>query len=270
VALCVHGLGGSALNWGLLGPRLTATHRVLAVDLFGHGRSGVPARGHGLEADRRLLARFVAEVVGEPVVLVGHSMGAVLTLLHAAAEPGTVQRLVLIAPPVPGRGGRRDPAITAKRALLRLPGVAGAVARRIARLDAEEAVAAQLRQATPHPGRIPAEVVAASTAETRERAHRPDAAAAQAEQWAAVLDTMALLSRPDAWRRTVAAVPVPALWLQGADDPLVDPAHARALAAVRPDWRFEVRPGVGHLPALEDVEWTADRVHRWSREERIP
>ena len=262
VVLCVHGLGGSALNWGLLAPFLAGTHRVLAVDLFGHGGSGVPtgARPDAVPADRRLLDRFVREVVGEPVVLLGHSMGGVLTVLQAAAAPETVRRLVLLSPPVPGTAGRIDPAIAATRAFLRLPGVAGAVARRLAALTPEQVVDRQLRQATPHRHRIPADGVAAAVAETRDRAGRPDAAAGRAEQWAALLGTMALLARPRAWRRTLAGVAVPTLWLHGADDPLSAADRARALAATRPDWTFEVRPGVGHLLALEDPAWTAERV----------
>ncbi|WP_222264127.1 alpha/beta fold hydrolase [Modestobacter marinus] len=261
--LCVHGLGGSALNWGLLAPRLTATHRVLAVDLFGHGGSGLPTRGHGLAADHRLLARFVTEVVGEPVVLMGHSMGGVLALLHAAAAPETLRGLVLLSPPVPDGTGRRDLALTARRAFLAMPGVAAAVRRTLVRMTAEEVVKRQLRQATPHADRLPAHAVAAVVEETRTRSARPDAAAAQAQQWAGILDTMALLARPRRWRGTVAGIDVPALWLQGTDDPLAHARQARALAAVRPDWPFRLREGVGHLLAVEDPEWTADAVRSW-------
>ena len=262
VVLCVHGLGGSALNWGLLAPFLSCSHRVLAVDLFGHGGSGVPtgSRPDAVTADRRLLDRFVREVVREPVVLLGHSMGGVLAVLQAAAAPETIRRLVLLSPPVPGTAGRLDLAIAAKLAFLRLPGVADAVARQLAALPPEQVVDRQLRQATPHLHRIPADGIAAVVAQTRDRAARTDAAAGQAEQWAALLGTMALLARPRAWRRTLAGVAVPTLWLHGADDPLAQVDRARALAATRPDWTFEARSGVGHLPALEDPAWTADRI----------
>ena len=263
VVVAVHGLGGSALNWGLLGPRLTATHRVLAVDLFGHGGSGLPSGRAGLAADGRLLHRFLTEVAGEPVVLLGHSMGGVLALQHTVEHPGTVDRLVLLSPPVPGSSGRFDVGILAKRAFLRLPGVAGAVRRKLAGLTPEQVVDQELRQATPHADGIPADVVAAAAAETRARAASPDADAAQAHQWRGITDTMALLGHAAAWRATLARVAVPTLWLQGADDPLADPVDAAALAANRPDWPFEQRPGVGHLLALEDPAWTADRISRW-------
>ena len=261
--VAVHGLGGSALNWGLLGPRLTATRRVLAVDLFGHGGSGLPTAGEGLAADAAMLHRLLTEVVGEPVDLVGHSMGGVLAAQHTAGHPDTVRRLVLLSPPTPGDTGRFDPAILARRAFLRLPGVAGAVRRKLAGLTPDQVVDQQLRQATPHADRVPADAVAASVAETRARAARPDAAAAQAHQWRGITDTMALLGRPAAWRATLARIPVPTLWLQGADDPMARADRAAAVAATRPDWPFRVREGVGHLLALEDPEWTAEQVTGW-------
>jgi pimeloyl-ACP methyl ester carboxylesterase len=58
----------------------------------------------------------------------------------------------------------------------------------------------------------------------------------------------------------LADVEVPTLWLQGADDPLAKQGPARELAATRPDWTFELRPGVGHLLAIEDPQWTAGRI----------
>jgi pimeloyl-ACP methyl ester carboxylesterase len=74
---------------------------------------------------------------------------------------------------------------------------------------------------------------------------------------------LALLGHARSWRRTVARVAVPTLWLQGADDPLARPDQAAALAATRPDWPFEVRAGVGHLLAIEDPAWTEAQLDGW-------
>jgi pimeloyl-ACP methyl ester carboxylesterase len=265
VVLCVHGLGASALTFGLLGPLLAGEHRVLAVDLLAHG--GSSAGTDAGTANRRLIGRFVETVVGEPVVLVGQSMGGVLAVQHAAEAPETVRRLVLIGPPVP-RPGRVavDPVLAAKRAFLRLPPVRRAVAARVRRMTPEEAVRAQVRQATPHVDRIPADLLSIMVAETRERAARPDAEAAQAAQWRAITDTMAVLVRSRRFRETVARIAAPTLWVQGEDDPLAPVASARALAATRPDWRLEVLPGVGHVPHVEDPAGTADRILRWLAE----
>ncbi|MFW3168590.1 alpha/beta fold hydrolase [Geodermatophilus sp. CPCC 206100] len=265
VVLCVHGLGASAITFGLVGPLLAGRHRVLAVDLLAHGGSAVGA--DAAAGNRRLIGRVVESVVGTPVVLVGQSMGGVLAIQHAAEAPDTVRRLVLIGPPVP-RPTRLpvDPILAARRAFLRLPPVERAVAARLRRMTPEEAVDAQVRQATPHVDRVPADVLPVMVAETRERAARPDAAAAQAAQWRAITGTMAVLVHARRFRETVARISAPTLYLQGEDDPLAPVAAARALAATRPDWRLEVFPGVGHVPHVEDPQGTADRVLRWLAE----
>jgi len=256
--LCLHGLGGSSLNYLALAPLLTDTYRVVALDLPGHGGSR-PSTGDVLADVDRVLDRVLADVT--PTALVGHSLGGVLALRHLAAARPVVDRLVLLDPPVPtSLSGSRDLGLTARLAFLRLPWVGALVARQLRGMSAEEVVRRQLDQATPHGDRVPAEARAATVAETAERAALPTADAAQATQWRLILATLGLLSRPREWQATLARVAVPVLWLQGADDKLALVDHARALAATRPGWTFEVRDGVGHLPHLEDAPWTAEQV----------
>jgi pimeloyl-ACP methyl ester carboxylesterase len=172
-----------------------------------------------------MLHRFLTDVVGEPAVLLGHSMGAVLAMQYTAEHPGQVTRLAVLSPPVPGTTGRTDWSMLARRAFLRLPGVAGVVRRKLARLTAEQVVAQQLHQATPHADRVPAEAIAAAVAETRMRQEDVDADLAQAVQWAGIIDTMALWAGP-ALAQDAGEHRRPTLWLHGGDDPMADPAHA--------------------------------------------
>lgn len=266
--VCVHGLGGSALNFGVLAPLLASRYRVLAVDLPGHGRSepGPADVGSGATVDRLVgvLDGFLRQVAARgPVVLVGHSLGGVLTVL-AARDSTAVSRLVLLAPPVPHRTRLPwDLRLMMKLALLRTPGVRQVVDRQLARTAPEALVHKQLADATPHVSRVPTEAVAASVAETAERLVSPDAATARRLQWQAILDTIALLGRPADWAARLATVEQPALWLHGHDDRLVPIADARALAASRPAWTFRARPGTGHLPHLEDPAWVADTLTEW-------
>jgi pimeloyl-ACP methyl ester carboxylesterase len=264
--LCLHGLGGSAVNFRAVAPLLRSRARVVAPDLLGHGRTyaGRVGSSGAVEANLDLIARVVDEVVGAPVVLVGHSLGGILALLHTMRVPSDVQGLVLLDPPVPGRSRwSRDWKLTAKLAFLRAPGVGGLVARQLERLTPEALVARQLADATPHVERIPSGVVDASVAEVVARRAGADARAAQDLQWAAILETIALLARPRAWRQRLAAIRTPVLWLLGEDDPKAPYDDVLALARSRPDWLLETRPGVGHLPHLEDPDWTADRVLAW-------
>src|SRR5215475_8394327 len=81
--VCVHGLSGSALNWMAVGPALTDRYRVLALDLRGFGRTPLGS-GTRLRDNRRLLDLFIGEVAGGPAILVGNSMGGLLSVTQAA------------------------------------------------------------------------------------------------------------------------------------------------------------------------------------------
>jgi pimeloyl-ACP methyl ester carboxylesterase len=266
--VCVHGLGGSALNFGALGPLVSPRHRFLVLDLPGHGLSSVgaaPTRGGGsVDWLVGVVQQFLPQVADEPVALVGHSLGGVVAVLVAQRSPASVDRLVLIAPPGPRRSRLPwDLRLLAKLGLLHAPGVRALVDRQLTRSSADELVDKQLRDATPHLTRVPPEAVAAAVRETDLRVARPDAAAARRLQWNAILATMALLGRSRDWASRLASVSQPTLWLQGRDDLLVPIDDAAALAASRPDWTFRTREDVGHLPHLEDAAWVADTLIAW-------
>lgn len=96
----VHGVSDQAGTWFLVAGGLAADHRVLLVDLPGHGESG-PAKGplamdriaDGFEA---WLATHAAPPSGQPPVLVGNSMGAWVVLLAALRSPDHVSRVVAV------------------------------------------------------------------------------------------------------------------------------------------------------------------------------
>ena len=61
-----------------------------------------------MHANQQLLHRFLTEVTGVPVVLVGNSMGGLITVLQAAEHPEKVAGAALVDPalPVGPRPGR--------------------------------------------------------------------------------------------------------------------------------------------------------------------
>lgn len=91
----LHGLFGSAQNWGAIQKALAARHRVLAVDLPSHGGSPRSA-AMGYAA----VAAAVAATLGGPMAVLGHSMGGKVAMALALARPELVTRLVVadIAP----------------------------------------------------------------------------------------------------------------------------------------------------------------------------
>jgi pimeloyl-ACP methyl ester carboxylesterase len=74
-----------------------------AVDMRGHGRSGKPQTGYSLPDYAGDLIIFLKEVVGKPVVLVGHSLGALVTLTVAHLAPESVHALIANDPPLLGK-----------------------------------------------------------------------------------------------------------------------------------------------------------------------
>ncbi|ATH12853.1 alpha/beta hydrolase [Delftia acidovorans] len=103
--LLVHGLGEHIGRYAALAQRLNAWgYAVRGYDQYGHGRSAGP-RG-GLTADGRLLDDLAAVVdatraqqpAGQPLVLLGHSLGGLVAALFVARAIRPVDALVLSSP----------------------------------------------------------------------------------------------------------------------------------------------------------------------------
>src|SRR5690348_7565899 len=138
VIVSVHGLGGSAVNWTAVAPLLTRTCRVLAPDLAGHGLTQALGRGTDVRPRRELLPRVVMTVTGGPVILMGNSMGGMISLREASAAPAAVAGLVLVDPALPFVPARPDPLVTAMFAAYLTPGLRRAAqARRYRQAPAE-------------------------------------------------------------------------------------------------------------------------------------
>ncbi|MDQ3280070.1 MAG: alpha/beta fold hydrolase [Acidobacteriota bacterium] len=95
----VHGLSGSSRWWMRNFDALAAHYLVAAVDLTGFGRNHrsavVPDIPPSFRETTSLLARWL-ETFGEPVHLVGHSMGGQLSIRLAAERPDLVRSLMLV------------------------------------------------------------------------------------------------------------------------------------------------------------------------------
>jgi pimeloyl-ACP methyl ester carboxylesterase len=98
--LLVHGWGADSHDWTWHIPDLSATHRVIAPDLRGHGHSSDPGPGSGYHP-RALAADLIAllDRLGiEQVVAIGHSMGGQVVSCLAVEHPERVRALVCVDP----------------------------------------------------------------------------------------------------------------------------------------------------------------------------
>ncbi len=96
----LHGLTSKWQGLYPLIPALTAKWHVFAPDLRGHGGTGhaPDEQYHNADYARDVIA-FLKHI-GEPVALIGHSLGAMTAIVTASRYPEGVQALVLLDPPL--------------------------------------------------------------------------------------------------------------------------------------------------------------------------
>ena len=257
--LCVHGLGSSAVSWRGLARALRRDHRVVTVDLPGHGRSPRAGRSAGIEANAALLAR-VMEDVG-PAVLVGHSMGAALAVKHALAQPADVPGLVLLAPPMPRNPWERmTPELACRVALCAWPWLARtALGARFRRLGAEEFVRRNLALTCASAETVDEEIRQMLIQRAESGGVDDHATFVEAARSVGLL-----VARAGDYRRSIATVTAPGLVLHGEADRLVPPLEVQQLATLQPSWTTVVMPDIGHSPHMEAPVEVAERIRAFT------
>ena len=103
----IHGFGVSSYQFREILEALGANHRVFALDLVGFGSSSQPDAEYKMEFWRDQVIDFVENVVGEPAVLVGNSIGS-LTAVHVAARNGRLKALRCLATELGANVAARD------------------------------------------------------------------------------------------------------------------------------------------------------------------
>ncbi|HEU4332328.1 MAG TPA: alpha/beta hydrolase [Lapillicoccus sp.] len=257
----VHGLGGSHLNWVLLAPQLRGYGRVYAVDLAGFGLTRGGERESTLTANVSLLATFLRTIVGEPVTLIGNSMGGMASLLLTAAHPDLVARLVLLDPSIPTRRRDADRQVAATFFVYGIPRVGEAFVRRINERSDRQRVMDTTNLCFADPTRADPEVLDAGVELLAyRRANVPEAPRAYL---AAARSILRVLQRGRTYAALLRGLDVPVLLVHGERDRLVPVAAARSAAAENPTWTVHIVPDLGHAPMLEKPQLVADLVGDW-------
>lgn len=101
----LHGAFTSSHLWEDVIPHLPAGHRVLLVDLAGHGRSDAPAPHAPTVAYHAALVGALLSVFGvQDATCVGHELGSAIALRLAQEHPHRVSRVVAVSPALMGAG----------------------------------------------------------------------------------------------------------------------------------------------------------------------
>ncbi|HEV7648261.1 MAG TPA: alpha/beta hydrolase [Actinophytocola sp.] len=232
----LHGWSASAAAWSyqLADSELASHHRLVAVDLRGHGHSDTPDPADGGYADSAVWAADVAAVLDRtgPAVLVGWSYGG-LVIADYLRERGTsgVAGVVLVGAITEiGRdrpGGEVGPGWSGllRPALSDDPGVAvPALTAMAARMTADPAPGADARRLLSDMLRVPPAVRAALFRRTVDNAN------------------------------VLAGASVPALVVHGERDDVISPRAAKYAAGKIPGALVRWFPNVGHMPFTERVD----------------
>lgn len=224
--LLIHGVGLNADAWGPQIEALSDTHRVIALDMPGHG--GSTLTGTGLSDYVAQAAALLDQLGIASANVVGHSMGGLVAIGLALAHPGRVLRLGVLNS-VYERSAAARKAVEARAAEIAQSGTCGDIEQPIRRWlgDGDTPLHAALR------GWLSA---------------MDPAAYARAYRIFATGDTL--------FSGKLGTLAMPALFATGSDDPNSTPAMAEAMAAAAPRGRAAILDGQRHMMNLVDPEAT--------------
>ncbi|WP_424971822.1 alpha/beta fold hydrolase [Dinoroseobacter sp. S76] len=233
--ILLHGVGMQSAAWAPQLDVLSRTHRVIALDLPGHGGSAPLAGVPGLPDYVAWLSDVVSAIGLGRVSLAGHSMGALIATGFAVTRPDVVRRVALL-----NGTYRRGPA--ARQAV-----IARAAQIRAGHMDLETPLERWF-------GQDP------STDHLR----------AQVRSWLAAVDpkgygdAYAAFAEGDAvYADRLGQFPGPLLALTGADDPNSTPAMSRAMAQAAPQGRAVILEGARHMANLTAPAAVNDALADW-------
>lgn len=253
-AVLLHGSGGSAALWYPVLGAIAQQRHVVAVDMPGHGETSIPSwRSPGtVERTLEWMAEFLERF--EWPLVVGHSLGGYLALLHFARRRPNLAGLALVD--AGGIGPRPPGFVMATRhpvlgALLGLAAGARPTRRRMERT---------IRRLTVDPYMIPHGQIALDYAVMT--AGRPGAGRFQFEVYRSVAMHEAEPGYRVWGRLNEISCPTLLVWGERDYFPL---RFARQAATEMPAARLEVLPRTGHLSYLEDPKAFNEVLAGWLR-----
>jgi pimeloyl-ACP methyl ester carboxylesterase len=95
-AILLHGFAGSLHWFDRFAPLLADDHRVVRIDLLGHGGSAKPAVDYTIERQAEAVAATLRQLGIGPALFVGHSFGGAVSVALAERDPELVDRLVIL------------------------------------------------------------------------------------------------------------------------------------------------------------------------------
>ncbi len=239
VALLIHGWSSSSYALSPLLELLSLRFRCLSVDLPGYGKSPPLSKRTTIPAYADVLAELIAQVCDGPAVLVGHSMGGMISVTLALRHPVLVERMVLIGPTVTGRLSTYINLVVSPVTLLERFGMGSFL------VSAGERSFVGITDRIMRPASFAERsgITEADYERLRADARRPGQGGVRAECYFAMRDNNLSGSLNE--------VETPALVIWGAEDNTVPLRDASVIADEWPDADLRILPKAGHWPQFE-------------------
>ena len=242
--LLVHCYTCSMAYWQRVEPLLRRDHRVIAVDLLGHGGSEKPEDGYEIEHQADTIAQALQALDAKPVLAVGQSLGGPISTALAERHPERVRGLVIMDSS--SRDDYVDLPLTAD--IARAPVIGPA----IQQLAPDGMIRDELSKAFAEGFDVPDQLVE----DVKDMTFTSFRKAGGGDY----TDAKSLDDR-------IAATGLPVTVVFGAEDRIVDPASADDYRDI-PGGKVVVMPGVGHTPQLERPARSAALLRERSRSAR--
>jgi pimeloyl-ACP methyl ester carboxylesterase len=245
VVLLVHGWSSS---WYAMSPLVSLLSskrfRCLAVDLPGYGQSPPGSDRATIAGYADLLAGLIQTVSDQPVVLVGHSMGGMISLTLTLRHPHLVERMVLLCPTISGRLSLFINLFISPVTILERFSLAGKI------VSLLEPQMMGITDRLMRPASIAAHtgITAADYRRIRADARRPGQGRVRAECFRAM--------REGDLRGKLGHIEAPSLVIWGMEDNTVPLSDASFLADEWPDADLRIVPKASHWPQFETPEVT--------------
>lgn len=250
-AIYLHGLGGSATNWTELAWLLSGRAEGIAIDLPGFGLSPpIVTPDYRMAAQAGAVAAIMDARGGEPIHLIGNSMGGGIALLLAASRPDLVRTLTLVSPAMPDLRPDFRRLSDPNMFYAMLPWVGRRARRALGQLTARDHVDLMLQLCFADPGRASSQRIALAEAEILEQMELPWAGKAVGEAATAICKEWLALPSRSLWS-VAQRVTAPTLVVWGARDRVISVRKAPRTASLLPAGRLLVLPKTGHTAQME-------------------
>ena len=245
----IHGFGAAIDWWDDIAPQLARDHRVIRMDLIGHGGTEAPRSAYSIERQARLVSSTLDKLGVDRFTVIGHSMGGEVATALASMNPGRIERMVLIDSP---------PTVGTKFSLLAQAYFTPVIGEVLHHFSSDRVLRRGLEQGFAPGFPVPEKFIA----DFRQLTY---SAARQAHD-----DSEDYRRNRPTFERLAALQPVsPLLVIFGTQDAIVPPQDAKLFERV-PGAKVVMIEGAGHSPMVETPDQVLDLIRSFDGTQTVP